>query len=69
MDNSLTQQICFPERTVKTEAPFTRVVALFGLYAFFNTQPTGSAPPLYSMKQILVPIGKLNVFKLRISGG
>ncbi|KAJ3870287.1 hypothetical protein EV359DRAFT_69397 [Lentinula novae-zelandiae] len=46
----------FLERTVKTEAPFTRVVALFGLYTFFNTQPTGSAPPLYSMKQILVPI-------------
>ncbi|KAJ3967625.1 hypothetical protein EV361DRAFT_1028273 [Lentinula raphanica] len=46
----------FLERTVKTEAPFTRVVALFGLYTFFSTQPSNSEVPLYSMKHIPIPI-------------
>ncbi|KAJ4485952.1 hypothetical protein J3R30DRAFT_3281899 [Lentinula aciculospora] len=47
----------FLERSVKTEAPFTRVVALFGLYTFFNTQPSSSALPLYSTKHIPIPLG------------
>ncbi|KAK7468725.1 hypothetical protein VKT23_003228 [Stygiomarasmius scandens] len=46
----------FLERTVKTEAPFTRVVALFGLYTFFNTQPSGSAPPLQDVRHIPIPL-------------
>ncbi|THV05999.1 hypothetical protein K435DRAFT_646105 [Dendrothele bispora CBS 962.96] len=46
----------FLERTVKTEAPFTRVVALFGLYTFFNTQPSGSAPPLLDVRHIPIPL-------------
>ncbi|KAJ7492775.1 hypothetical protein FB451DRAFT_1219532 [Mycena latifolia] len=46
----------FLERMVKTEAPFTRTVALFALYTFFNTQPTGSAPTLRSLSHIPIPI-------------
>ncbi|KAJ7654982.1 hypothetical protein DFH06DRAFT_1201228 [Mycena polygramma] len=46
----------FLERMVKTEAPFTRTVALFALYTFFNTQPTGSAPPLHGLSHIPIPI-------------
>ncbi|KAK7064356.1 GH16 domain-containing protein [Favolaschia claudopus] len=46
----------FLERMVKTEAPFTRTVALFALYTFFNTQPSGSAPPLCSISHIPIPI-------------
>ncbi|KAL0578611.1 hypothetical protein V5O48_003402 [Marasmius crinis-equi] len=45
----------FLERTVKTEAPFTRVVALFALYTFFNAQPSASAPPLHSVEHIPIP--------------
>ncbi|KAJ7706349.1 hypothetical protein B0H17DRAFT_1036850 [Mycena rosella] len=46
----------FLERMVKTEAPFTRTVALFALYTFFNTQPTGSAPTLRGLSHIPIPI-------------
>ncbi|KAF5375000.1 hypothetical protein D9758_000441 [Tetrapyrgos nigripes] len=52
-------RVCFRlflERTVKTEALFTRVVALFGLYTFFNTQPSGSAPPLQRVHHIPIPL-------------
>ncbi|KAF9056533.1 hypothetical protein BJ165DRAFT_531317 [Panaeolus papilionaceus] len=45
----------FLERTVKTEAPFTRVVALFGLHTFFFTQIESTAPPLYTVKNIPIP--------------
>jgi hypothetical protein len=45
------------ERTVKTEAPFTRVAALFGLYIFFYTQIKGTVPPLYSTSHIPIPAG------------
>lgn len=45
------------ERMVRTEAPFTRAVALFGLYTFFMTQPQGTAPPLYSISHIPIPVG------------
>ncbi|KAJ7071183.1 hypothetical protein C8F01DRAFT_1109459, partial [Mycena amicta] len=48
------------ERMVKTEAPFTRVVALFGLYTFFNTQPAASAPPLHTLSHIPIPIDHYN---------
>ncbi|KAJ7900179.1 hypothetical protein B0H14DRAFT_2672619 [Mycena olivaceomarginata] len=46
----------FLERMVKTQAPFTRTVALFALYTFFNTQPSGSAPPLRDLSHIPIPI-------------
>ncbi|KAJ7275201.1 hypothetical protein B0H12DRAFT_1086213, partial [Mycena haematopus] len=46
----------FLERMVKTEAPFTRTVALFALYTFFNTQPSGSAPALSALSHIPIPI-------------
>ena len=45
------------ERTVKTEAPFTRVAALFGLYIFFYTQIKDTVPPLYSTSHIPIPAG------------
>ncbi|KAF9076118.1 hypothetical protein BDP27DRAFT_1313924 [Rhodocollybia butyracea] len=45
----------FLERSVKTEAPFTRVVALFGLYTFFSTQPSNSLLPLYAVQHISIP--------------
>ena len=45
------------ERTVKTEAPFTRVVALFGLYIFFYTQIKDTVPSLYSTSRISIPAG------------
>ncbi|KAK1228642.1 hypothetical protein PQX77_008236 [Marasmius sp. AFHP31] len=45
----------FLDRTVKTEATFARVVALFGLYTFFKTQPSGSVPPLHSVCHIPIP--------------
>uniref|UniRef100_A0A0W0FGF9 Uncharacterized protein n=1 Tax=Moniliophthora roreri TaxID=221103 RepID=A0A0W0FGF9_MONRR len=50
----------FLERTVKIEAPFTRVVALFGLYTFLNTQPSGTAPPLHSVGRIPIPLDHYN---------
>ncbi|KAG7099032.1 hypothetical protein E1B28_000912 [Marasmius oreades] len=43
----------FLERVVvKIEPPFTRTVALFGLYTFFNTQPSGSSSSLHSVDHI-----------------
>jgi hypothetical protein len=45
----------FLERTVKTEAPFTRVAALFGLHIFFYTQIKNTVPPLYSTSHIPIP--------------
>ncbi|KAJ7630780.1 hypothetical protein FB45DRAFT_916538 [Roridomyces roridus] len=50
----------FLERMVKTEAPFTRTVALFALYTFFNTQPTSSAPTLYTLSNIPIPVDHYN---------
>ncbi|TFK36865.1 hypothetical protein BDQ12DRAFT_608927 [Crucibulum laeve] len=46
----------FLERMAKTEAPFSRVVALFGLYTFFYSQPKYTAPPLYSVSHISIPV-------------
>nr|GAT47829.1 predicted protein [Mycena chlorophos] len=46
----------FLERIVKSQAPFFRVAALFGLYTFFNTQPSGSSPALHSLSHIPIPI-------------
>ncbi|PPQ67118.1 hypothetical protein CVT25_005719 [Psilocybe cyanescens] len=47
----------FLERTVKTEAPFTRVVALFGMYVFYYTQIKDTFPALYSITNIPIPCG------------
>ncbi|TFK77252.1 hypothetical protein BDN72DRAFT_754013 [Pluteus cervinus] len=46
----------FIERTVRTEAPFTRAVALYGLHTFFHTQPSGTLPLLRSIAYIPIPI-------------
>ncbi|KAG6862447.1 hypothetical protein C0995_011887 [Termitomyces sp. Mi166 len=53
----------FLERMVRTEAPFTRAVALFGFYTFFSTQPQGTAPPLYSMSHIPIPVDQFIALK------
>jgi len=45
------------ERMVKTEAPFTRVVTLLGLYTLLYTQPVAEAPPLLSISHLPIPIG------------
>ncbi|KAJ7092565.1 hypothetical protein C8R44DRAFT_719207 [Mycena epipterygia] len=54
----------FLERMVKTEAPFTRTVALFALYTFFNTQPSGSAPTLRGLSHIPIPIGAFSLIAM-----
>lgn len=45
------------ERMVKTEAPYSRAVALFGLYTFFYTQPRETAPPLHHINHIPIQLG------------
>ncbi|KAF9566161.1 hypothetical protein CPC08DRAFT_815047 [Agrocybe pediades] len=45
----------FLEKMVKTEAPFMRVVALFGMYTFFYTQVKDAAPPLHYINNIPIP--------------
>ncbi|KDR85359.1 hypothetical protein GALMADRAFT_52449 [Galerina marginata CBS 339.88] len=47
----------FLERAVKTEAPFTRAVALFGVYLFYYTQVKDTAPALYCLENIPIPCG------------
>ena len=54
------------EKTVKTEAPFTRVTALFGLYIFFYTQIKDTAPPLYSTSHITIPAGMYKFIHIKI---
>ncbi|TCD69898.1 hypothetical protein EIP91_005722 [Steccherinum ochraceum] len=46
----------FAERTADTEDPIARVVALFGMYTFFSTQPSTSLPPVHSLPHIAIPI-------------
>ncbi|KAG6818067.1 hypothetical protein H0H87_009222 [Tephrocybe sp. NHM501043] len=53
----------FLERMVKTEAPFSRAVALFGFYTFFATQPQGTAPQLYNIVHIPIPSDHLASLK------
>ncbi|KAF5385283.1 hypothetical protein D9615_001387 [Tricholomella constricta] len=53
----------FLERMVKTEAPYSRVVALFGLYTFYYTQPRGTAPPLHSVTHIPIQLDHLASLK------
>lgn len=45
------------ERTVESEAPHTRAVALFGFYTFYFTQPSGAAPALHRIAHIPIPLG------------
>lgn len=47
----------FTERTADTEDSIARVVALFGMYTFFSTQPSTSLPPVHSLPHIAIPIG------------
>ena len=48
---------------VEGEPPYTRAVALFGLYTFFYTQPSGTAPALHRVAHIAIPIGAMPVIK------
>lgn len=50
------------ERTTVAEAPIRRVGALFGLYIFFNTQPSVSVPQLHSVSHIEVTSGMCTLF-------
>ncbi|KAI1788779.1 hypothetical protein LXA43DRAFT_625669, partial [Ganoderma leucocontextum] len=51
-----TTERIFAERTADTESPLTRVIGLFSLYTFHNTQPSTSAPAFYSTTNITIPI-------------
>ncbi|KAG1908260.1 uncharacterized protein F5891DRAFT_7073 [Suillus fuscotomentosus] len=44
------------ERLAASEYPLTRAAALFGLYTFFATQPSTSAPPLYALAHLPMTI-------------
>lgn len=44
----------FTEHMSVTETPLRRVAALFGLYAFLNTQPSMSVPKLHSVSHVEV---------------
>ncbi|KAI0651965.1 hypothetical protein C8Q79DRAFT_1005211 [Trametes meyenii] len=46
----------FIESMTEAQDPLARVVALFSLYTFHNTQPSTSAPPIYSVPYIEIPI-------------
>jgi len=48
----------YTERVAESESPLTRAAALFGLYTFFATQPSTSAPPLHALIHLPVTIGK-----------
>jgi hypothetical protein len=48
----------YTERLAESESPLTRTAALFGLYTFFATQPSTSAPPLHAHAHLPVTIGK-----------
>lgn len=46
----------FSERLAESEDPLTRAAALLGLYTFFVTQPSTSAPPLYALAHLPMTI-------------
>ncbi|KAG2350181.1 hypothetical protein BDR05DRAFT_3137 [Suillus weaverae] len=46
----------FSERLAESEYPLPRAAALFGLYTFFATQPSTSAPPLHALAHLPVTI-------------
>lgn len=54
-NNTLT--VASLERLASTEPLLNRVVALFALYTFHNSQPSSSAPPIYALPHIAIPIG------------
>jgi hypothetical protein len=45
------------ERMVESEAPQVRATALFALYTFYFTQPSGTAPALHRVTHIPIPSG------------
>lgn len=53
------------ERMVESELPLNRVVALFGLYTFYMTQPCTESPSLHSNEHIDMSIGmRLRLYML-----
>ncbi|KAK7694770.1 hypothetical protein QCA50_001958 [Cerrena zonata] len=46
----------FIERLIPTSHPIEKIVALFGIYTFYFSQPSTSGPSLYSLKHIPIPI-------------
>lgn len=55
------------ERLVSTSHPIEKVVAIFGIYTFYFSQPSTSGPSLYSLKHIPIPIGMFYVMPARIN--
>lgn len=45
------------ERIAEHNEPIRRLVAVFGLYTFYFTQPSGSRMPLYSLRHIDIALG------------
>lgn len=48
----------YTERLAESEYPLTRAAALLGLYTFFVTQPSTSAPPLHALAHLPMTIGE-----------
>ena len=46
-----------PERLEPSESAVNRVGALYGVYAFYNTQPSTSAPRLHAVSGIEMSFG------------
>ncbi|KAI9445333.1 hypothetical protein H4582DRAFT_1914710 [Lactarius indigo] len=51
----------FVERLVEHVEPTRRLVALFGLYTFYFSQPSGSRIPIYSIRQIDIAIDQYDL--------
>jgi hypothetical protein len=49
----------YTERLAESEYPLARAAALLGLYTFFVTQPSTSAPPLHALAHLPMTIGEL----------
>ncbi|OBZ79703.1 hypothetical protein A0H81_00998 [Grifola frondosa] len=55
---------CYIERLVEPEDLLARIVALFGLYTFHQSQPSTSTPSLHYVLHIDIPI---NVYRALIA--
>ncbi|EMD42149.1 hypothetical protein CERSUDRAFT_42273, partial [Gelatoporia subvermispora B] len=51
-----TERLFLERVTGEHDSPVGRVVALFALYVFWKTQPSGSTPALHSVNYIEIPI-------------
>ncbi|EIW86866.1 hypothetical protein CONPUDRAFT_161499 [Coniophora puteana RWD-64-598 SS2] len=45
----------FLDKTASSEPPLHKAVSLFGLYMFYSTQPSSSAPPIKAVDRLPIP--------------